>query len=70
MPGSHGSITKAGKVRDNTPKVECTGVNSRPKDIPRIRNRKNYKKRVEKEMYGGQPNSMGAQKFERRKRYK
>ncbi|MHA1197560.1 MAG: 30S ribosomal protein S30e [Promethearchaeota archaeon] len=28
MPGSHGSLTKAGKVRQQTPKVERTGVNA------------------------------------------
>ncbi|MHA1299060.1 MAG: 30S ribosomal protein S30e, partial [Candidatus Helarchaeota archaeon] len=33
MPGSHGSLTKAGKVRTQTPKVESK---KRPKPIPRI----------------------------------
>ena len=43
MPGSHGSLTKAGKVRNQTPKV----VSKRPKKLnPRMRNRKNYFKRV------------------------
>ncbi|MCS7125755.1 MAG: 30S ribosomal protein S30e [Aigarchaeota archaeon] len=42
MP-SHGSITKAGKVRSQTPKIEA-----KPKKsiIPRIRNRYNFIKRV------------------------
>jgi len=40
--GSHGSLTKAGKVRSLTPKVEKT---RRKKRHPRARNRKNYEKR-------------------------
>ncbi len=42
MP-SHGSITKAGKVRSQTPKIEA-----KPKKgvIPRIRNRYNFTKRI------------------------
>ena len=43
MPGSHGSITKAGKVRDQTPKVEGR---VRKKAIPRVRNKKNYARRI------------------------
>jgi len=43
MPGSHGSLTKAGKVRSQTPKVESHRL---PKEIPRVRNRKHYFKRV------------------------
>ncbi|MHA1713944.1 MAG: 30S ribosomal protein S30e [Candidatus Ranarchaeia archaeon] len=43
MPGSHGSITKAGKVRSQTPKVQAK---ERRTPIPRIRNRKNYYRRV------------------------
>ena len=43
MPGSHGSLTKAGKVRNQTPKVDS----KRPKKLsPKMRNRKNYFKRV------------------------
>lgn len=68
MPGSHGALTKAGKVRGQTPDVPCTGVNSKPKKIPRVRNRDNYVKRVIKRQYGGQPDSMGAQKHKRRMR--
>jgi SSU ribosomal protein S30E len=42
MP-SHGSVTKAGKVRSATPKIE-----PKPKEFPppRIRNRRNYIKRI------------------------
>ncbi|MEN2975366.1 MAG: 30S ribosomal protein S30e [Candidatus Caldarchaeales archaeon] len=42
MP-SHGSITKAGKVRSQTPKIEAK---PRKGIIPRIRNRYNFVKRV------------------------
>jgi small subunit ribosomal protein S30e len=42
MP-SHGSITKAGKVRSQTPKIEAKPRRSR---VPRIRNRFNFEKRV------------------------
>lgn len=43
MP-THGSLTKAGKVRAQTPKVESA---SEPqKIIPRIKNYKNYMKRI------------------------
>jgi len=40
---SHGSITKAGKVRSQTPKLE---PKPRKYPIPRERNRLNYIKRV------------------------
>ncbi len=43
MPGSHGSLTKAGKVRSQTPKVESR---VRVKEIPRIRNKKHYIRRI------------------------
>lgn len=66
MPGSHGSLTKAGKVRGQTPQVDKTGVNSKSKKIPRVRNRENYKKRIVKLKYAGQANSMGAQKHNRK----
>ncbi len=65
MPGSHGSLTKAGKVRAQTPKVDRTGVNARTKFIPRKQNRKHYVKRVLKRKFAGQPNSMGAQRHQR-----
>jgi small subunit ribosomal protein S30e len=40
---THGSVTKAGKVRSQTPKIE-----GRPRKSPRphTRNRRNYEKRV------------------------
>ena len=62
MPGSHGSLTKAGKVRTQTPKVHRRGINSHPKKIPRIRYRENYKKRIIKGEYGGQTGSIGAKR--------
>ncbi|MCK4238987.1 MAG: 30S ribosomal protein S30e [Candidatus Lokiarchaeota archaeon] len=62
MPGSHGSLTKAGKVRTQTPKVQRRGINSHPKKIPRIRYRENYKKRIIKGEYGGQTGSIGAKR--------
>lgn len=43
MAGSHGSLAKAGKVRNQTPKVEGR---ERHTPIPRVRNRRNYLKRV------------------------
>jgi len=43
MPGSHGSLSKAGKVRNQTPKVEGKPRRSL---VPRVRNRKNYIKYV------------------------
>jgi len=52
MPGSHGSLTKAGKVRSQTPKVEAK---PRRTPIPRIRNRRNYIKRVLQGRPPGQP---------------
>ncbi|MGQ4914647.1 MAG: 30S ribosomal protein S30e [Candidatus Asgardarchaeia archaeon] len=52
MPGSHGSLTKAGKVRSQTPKVERR---ERPPVIPRIRNKRNYIKRVILKKKIGQP---------------
>ena len=45
--GSHGSLTKAGKVRDSTPKIPPTPRSSKRKH-PRCRNRKNYEKRFVK----------------------
>ncbi|RLG03437.1 MAG: 30S ribosomal protein S30e [Thaumarchaeota archaeon] len=42
MP-SHGSITKAGKVRSQTPKIEAK---PRKGIIPRLRNRYNFIKRI------------------------
>jgi small subunit ribosomal protein S30e len=42
MP-THGSLTKAGKVRAQTPKIEGT---PRKSTIPRRKNRANYVKRI------------------------
>lgn len=65
MPGSHGSLTKAGKVRGQTPKVESNRVK---KKIPRVRNFKHYKQRVLLNNYAGQPDSLGAIKARRNAR--
>ena len=62
MPGSHGSLTKAGKVRQQTPKIRRTGVNSRKKKPPRMRFRFLYDQRIIKGMYGGQKESLGAKR--------
>ncbi|AAY80683.1 30S ribosomal protein S30e [Sulfolobus acidocaldarius] len=42
MP-SHGSLTKAGKVRNATPKMQ---KKEKHKEVPRVRNRLEYEKRV------------------------
>ncbi|MDO8123707.1 MAG: 30S ribosomal protein S30e [Candidatus Hermodarchaeota archaeon] len=55
MPGSHGSLTKAGKVRSQTPKVEGK---VRVTPIPRLRNRRNYAKRILKGTPAGQPKAV------------
>jgi len=52
MAGSHGSLTKAGKVRNQTPKVEGR---KRKGVAPILRNKKNYIKRVLRKMPVGQP---------------
>ena len=52
MAGSHGSLTKAGKVRNQTPKVEAR---PRRSPTPRMRNKKNYMKRVINGQPSGQP---------------
>ncbi|MHA1472998.1 MAG: 30S ribosomal protein S30e [Promethearchaeota archaeon] len=62
MPGSHGSLTKAGKVKQQTPKIRRTGVNSRKKKIPRMRFRFLYEQRINKGIYGGQKDSLGAKR--------
>jgi ribosomal protein S30 len=62
VPGSHGSLTKAGKVRQQTPTLESTGVNSRKKAIPRKRFKKIYEKRIMEGRYGGQADSIGAKR--------
>jgi small subunit ribosomal protein S30e len=40
---SHGSLTKAGKVRSQTPKIQ---PKPRRKEVPRVRNRLEYEKRL------------------------
>lgn len=62
MPGSHGSLTKAGKVKMQTPKIERTGVNSKRKSPPRMRFRELYMKRLVKGHFGGQQDSLGAKR--------
>ena len=62
MPGSHGSLTKAGKVKQQTPKIRRTGVNSRKKKPPRMRFRFLYEQRINKGIYGGQKDSLGAKR--------
>ncbi|MHA1479218.1 MAG: 30S ribosomal protein S30e [Promethearchaeota archaeon] len=62
MPGSHGSLTKAGKVKQQTPKIQRTGVNSRKKKPPRMRFRFLYEQRIVKGKYGGQTDSLGAKR--------
>jgi len=44
MP-SHGSITKAGKVRSQTPKIP---PKPKPKFSPRVRNRREFVRRLKK----------------------
>ncbi|MFX1379575.1 MAG: 30S ribosomal protein S30e [Promethearchaeota archaeon] len=68
MPGSHGSLTKAGKVKMQTPKIERTGVNSSKKKPPRMRFRELYLERIVKSKFGGQKDSLGAKRsqFSRR----
>ncbi len=56
MAGSHGSLTKAGKVRNQTPKVEAR---NRKGLIPSLRNKKNYIKRIINEKPIGQPEFRG-----------
>jgi small subunit ribosomal protein S30e len=41
---THGSLTKAGKVRAQTPNVESTSTKG--SSIPRIKNRNNYIRRI------------------------
>lgn len=50
MP-THGSLSKAGKVRSQTPKIEATPKKSR---IPRVRCRRNYEKRIILQRNSGQ----------------
>ncbi len=50
MP-THGSLTKAGKVRSQTPKIT---PNPKSKPIPRIHNARNYVKRFSLNRKAGQ----------------
>ena len=50
MP-THGSLTKAGKVRGQTPKIEGR---EKVSSIARVRNRNNFVKRFEKRRSPGQ----------------
>ena len=50
MP-THGSLTKAGKVRGQTPKIKGR---DRTSAIARVRNRINFVKRFEKRRFPGQ----------------
>jgi len=45
MPGSHGSLQKAGKVREKTLAMGITG-RTRRSPIPRVRNRRRYLKQL------------------------
>ena len=62
MPGSHGSLTKAGKVKMQTPKIERTGTNAQKKKTPRMRFRELYNERIVKGRFGGQKDSLGAKR--------
>jgi len=50
MP-THGSLSKAGKVRSQTPKIAATPKKRR---IPRLRSRRNYEKRIILQRKAGQ----------------
>ncbi|MFX1322215.1 MAG: 30S ribosomal protein S30e [Promethearchaeota archaeon] len=62
MPGSHGSLTKAGKVKMQTPKIERSGVNAKKKKSPRMRFRELYADRFINGRFGGQKDSLGAKR--------
>jgi ribosomal protein S30 len=68
MPGSHGSLTKAGKVKMQTPKIERSGVNAQKKKPPRMRFRELYKARFVDGRFGGQQDSLGAKRSQFSKR--
>ncbi|UCH69777.1 MAG: 30S ribosomal protein S30e [Candidatus Bathyarchaeota archaeon] len=63
MP-THGSLSKAGKVRSQTPKIERM---PRKRRIPRVRCRRNYEKRVILQRETGQ-NTGGSSRRRRRRR--
>ena len=68
MPGSHGSLTKAGKVKMQTPKIARTGVNATKKKPPRMRFRELYLQRIVKGVFGGQKESLGAKRAQYKRR--
>jgi len=51
--GSHGSISKAGKVRNSTPKEKRTAFRKRFKFGPKVRNRIEYNIYLDKLYYQG-----------------
>ena len=59
LPGSHGSLTKAGKVRKQTPKVDAREKHS---PSPRIRYRKLHWKRIMLGKAPGQPESRSSRR--------
>jgi small subunit ribosomal protein S30e len=48
---THGSLSKAGKVRGQTPKIQPVEKKS---PAPRVRNKRNYEKRVMLQRKSGQ----------------
>ncbi|MDH5482054.1 MAG: 30S ribosomal protein S30e [Candidatus Bathyarchaeota archaeon] len=50
MP-THGSLSKAGKVRSQTPKIQPM---RKKKPTPRFRNKRNYEKRIVMQRKAGQ----------------
>ena len=57
MP-THGSLTKAGKVKGQTPKVQGK---TRVSPISKVRNKENFVKRFEKRVPPGQKNLNAAE---------
>jgi small subunit ribosomal protein S30e len=55
---THGSLTKAGKVRGQTPKIQAR---ERTSPVSKVRNKDNFRKRFEKRISPGQkkPERMG-----------
>jgi small subunit ribosomal protein S30e len=58
MP-SHGALSKAGKVRSTTPKIEKD--KSRPSPNPRVNNRSKYDRRIILERNKGRSGTQGGQ---------
>jgi len=63
--GSHGSTTKAGKVRGQTPKIPPT--NMRKSRVPRVSARQRYHRLIECEQEKGQDWSRLEKKREKRR---